>query len=537
MNFHILRMESVYYAIKSGQGIKSYVYELLLSGYGYGAGIFYPDIFLYPAVLFRFIGASPEIAMKLLIGICFVATCFTSYQAGKHIGRDYKIGIITMIIYTMGQYHFIDAYIRSAIGEFIAMIFIPLVFWGLYELTENGYKKKGILCIAFTGLMLSNTVSLALCGMMAVLWVLVRIKRVWSKRCISGVILEALACLLITAFYWLPVFEQFTSDVFNVSESPSFYPSQNVMTFKMIYGGVFSISFIEIGIMLLLIAFGIKDKRYSKKSIVFAVAVVVLLIVETGIFPWKLIDKTIFVSIQFPWRLNMFTEFFAAMAIGCQAKAFFGDKNIIRKANIDKTDKSSGRSPFSRHSDVVIYAACVALGLFHVLTIRFSYMNAVHTEYVDYPDNYIEIEENTIDFLSEEWLPVSFDIDLIHDSENKNKAYTDDGYDVCTYNDDGSLEFLTNVYSGYAAFPKVYYKGYEALALLGDGSYVNLDVYESEDGLLCADIPEGTYSVLVWYEGTLLQRLSMCISCICVIFMLIGFICWKKHKKYVSMTE
>ncbi len=52
MTFHILRIESVYDAFKNGAGFPAYVYPKLLEGYGYAAGIFYPDILLLPAVFF-----------------------------------------------------------------------------------------------------------------------------------------------------------------------------------------------------------------------------------------------------------------------------------------------------------------------------------------------------------------------------------------------------------------------------------------------------------------------------------------------------
>ena len=65
MTFHILRIESVYHAIKTGQGFPAYIYDKLLEGYGYGAGIFYPDILLLPAILLRFMGLSPAGAMNL----------------------------------------------------------------------------------------------------------------------------------------------------------------------------------------------------------------------------------------------------------------------------------------------------------------------------------------------------------------------------------------------------------------------------------------------------------------------------------------
>ena len=64
MTFHILRIESVYHAIKTGQGFPAYIYDKLLEGYGYGAGIFYPDILLLPAILLRFMGIEDENKLK-----------------------------------------------------------------------------------------------------------------------------------------------------------------------------------------------------------------------------------------------------------------------------------------------------------------------------------------------------------------------------------------------------------------------------------------------------------------------------------------
>lgn len=52
--------------------------------------------------------------------------------------------------YTMGHYHLEDVYTRFALGEVAAMVFIPLAFLALYDLTEMGHsRKRPFMCIIF----------------------------------------------------------------------------------------------------------------------------------------------------------------------------------------------------------------------------------------------------------------------------------------------------------------------------------------------------------------------------------------------------
>ncbi|ROV60289.1 hypothetical protein EGO58_10850 [Limosilactobacillus reuteri] len=48
--------------------------------------------------------------------------------------------IITAILYTFGTYRIIDIWTRFALGEFIALSFLPLVIYGIYSITFGNYK-------------------------------------------------------------------------------------------------------------------------------------------------------------------------------------------------------------------------------------------------------------------------------------------------------------------------------------------------------------------------------------------------------------
>lgn len=95
--------------------------------------------------------------------------------------KSHFVGLVTMVLYTMGHYHLEDIYRRSAMGEVVAMAFIPLVFLALYDYTEREERRKGLLCLVFSGLLLCHTISFVLCVGIAVVWVLLRIRKVWDK--------------------------------------------------------------------------------------------------------------------------------------------------------------------------------------------------------------------------------------------------------------------------------------------------------------------------------------------------------------------
>lgn len=507
MTFHILRVESVYQAFKTGQGWPVYIYSRILEGYGYGTGIFYPDILLLPAVLFRWMGASPELAMKLYIFVILFLTCCTSYIAGKNIGKSRYIGIVTMILYTMGHYHLEDIYRRSAIGEVLAMMFIPLVFLSLYDFTEEQHRKKGLMCFTFSALLLSHTISFVLCAMAAFVWVLIRIKKVWNKELILGLAAEALACIAITCFYWLPVLEQFLSGTFYVSTHPAFYTQDDTMTLLGILCGKLSVSFAELGIFILLIAFGVKEKVCNRKAYYCLCLCIFLLVIETKLFPWKLIDKTPFVSIQFPWRLNMFTEFFAAFGIGVQVKEFF-DKRLIQKKRL-----------------VQSIVLCMLLGIFHLNIV----WQVEILRYEDYPENYIEILSNTNEVGFCEWLPSEANLNQTVRSDNKHVVYSGDNTFEGIYHDDGSFEFEAMGIRGRCTIPKYYYLGYAATYKNEDGSVSSLPVWKNEDnGLVMTELSGNEGTVRVYYKGTLLQRVSRWTSLISVIGVIILFYIYRR---------
>ena len=368
------------------------------------------------------------------------------------------------------------------------MAFVPLVFLSLYDLTERNHSRKGLLCVTFSCLLLSHTISFVLCVMLAVVWCIARYKRICANRhLILGILAEAGLCMLITCYYWLPILEQFADGSFYVSRDPAFFNHENTMYLLAIVSGKYSVAFIEVGLLALLV-FASKVKNvYNKKAMWCLIGAVILLVIETDIFPWKLIDKTPLVSIQFPWRMNMLTEFMVAVGLSMQLCA-------VLKLYMN-----------GRRCMVVSIAAGILIGLFNLNMVG----NIELGGYVNYPEGYADAVGNTNSIGFWEWLPAEGDFVDTVDSDYKGMVRCGDWYIQGSYNADGSYEFSTDGVQGTYVIPKYYYKGYKAECVDADGEAHEEPVYKStEDGLVKVDVDSHVERIRVVYRVTWIQLAS-----------------------------
>ena len=122
--FHAVRIEGLY------EALRSHVYfprinMTFMHSMGYATSIFYSDVYLYfPAVL-RLLGFS--LAESYVIFLVFVnfLTFVISYFSMMNIEKKISKSLIFSLLYTLSFYRLFDLTGRAALGETLAMSFLP----------------------------------------------------------------------------------------------------------------------------------------------------------------------------------------------------------------------------------------------------------------------------------------------------------------------------------------------------------------------------------------------------------------------------
>lgn len=81
-----------------------------------------------------------KIVVSIFIIVAELAMFISSYISMKHISKNKIVSNMVAILIATSFYFFTNVYYRFAVGEYLAMIFMPVLVAGMWDFVYNDFK-------------------------------------------------------------------------------------------------------------------------------------------------------------------------------------------------------------------------------------------------------------------------------------------------------------------------------------------------------------------------------------------------------------
>lgn len=511
---HIARAYGTFLSFKEGNLFPN-VISSFTNNFGYSWNLFYGPLSTYGIILLSFITRNFVVSYKLICYIAMILSGIFMYKFMNTLINNKNASLLASILYMTFPYHLTDLYTRNALGEYMSFIFIPIVFLGLYNIFYNE-DNPYYLAIGMIGLILTHNLSVIMVGIFALIYFIFNITKLKKASVRKEFIINIIAVLLITSFYWIPMFEAKFDTNYQVYEEGAMATAESTADAALSIRRLF-VTFdmgeyvLELGLHIIVMfalsvmTFRRINKEFEGNYIFFVVASLISLWMSTKYFPWKYLPDS-FCIIQFPWRFLELSAFF--LSVTCSINMYA----IIKNFN---------------YKDVIVIAListiyiCGFVGRIEVVE---NLENISECELGMSTGREIETVAGVGKF---EYLPTKAYENKFYIATREDASYVLSGKAIIENeqkeNGKYTADFQT-LDSKYTIFelPYIYYPGYEVRL---DG--IVTDYFETDNGFIGIAIGENDkLEVSVCYKGTIAMKITLILSIISTI----GFIVLIKKK-------
>lgn len=203
---HVARIANFYASLSEKNLIPRWASNL---NWGFGHPIL---MFLYPlpsytASIFHVMGFSLVDSTKVVFALSFILSILFMYLWAKDVWGA-AAGVAAGILYGFNPYRFVDLYVRGALGEDVAFVFLPIILWGLFGLSQKRSVSRWglVLTMGISGLLLShNAISLMMIPVAMTYAVYLFFYETYQKQTyIYSVAWSVLLGFSLSAFFWMP---------------------------------------------------------------------------------------------------------------------------------------------------------------------------------------------------------------------------------------------------------------------------------------------------------------------------------------------
>ncbi|OQY96055.1 MAG: hypothetical protein B6D41_05470, partial [Chloroflexi bacterium UTCFX4] len=308
--------------------------------YGYGYPLFniYGPLAFYVGEFFHLVGFDFVTSVKIVFALAWFLSGLAMYGFVKRVFENKNAAFLAGLLYVFMPYHLIDVYVRAALAESVALVFLPLTLWAFYR-TVNDRTIRGVLFAAFAyaGMVFAHNGIALLFTFVLAAWIVFLVLRArapqvefFARENIFGLIRGALPTLGavalglgLTAIFMLPLISEYR--YINVAQwTQNYYDYQDhfVAAFQLFsplwgfgisnLGPVDGLSF-QLGLVPVILAFFAlfaiaKNPNRKRAYILFFLVLtfaVIFLMFEISLPVWRAFGLASVA--QFPWRLLTLT--------------------------------------------------------------------------------------------------------------------------------------------------------------------------------------------------------------------------------------
>ncbi|MGX4685951.1 hypothetical protein JNUCC83_03525 [Vagococcus sp. JNUCC 83] len=299
----------------------------------YGANIFYPTLTtVLPIAGLTMLFHSVVAGVYVYLFFMNVLTFYIAYCCSNYIcqlcftNENSRLKILTpyvfSVFYVFSHYRMICFYQRFDLGEFFVLSMYPLVFAGFYSIIKDKGNKKHWLIIGMTLIAYSHLLSLMLVVVvLAILFLISLIRKKLTFNIVKQFLISAVMTGFLSSGALLPiVYEMITFPIRSVSVHDLSKEASDIIA-MIENSSINNLTYTSIGFMLLsslivaVIQIIFKHESIVKRLPIVKqslVASLILLVMTTKLFPWRIVQHTPLSIIQFPFRLMPFLTLFGS---------------------------------------------------------------------------------------------------------------------------------------------------------------------------------------------------------------------------------
>lgn len=322
--YHMNRIRELRLNLQNGV-INPQLYTYEFNGTGFLLGTFYPQLMLYPYVIFSMLLNNYVDGVYLGMAFyCFLTMLFTYITVNK-IWKNNVMSISSAVIYSFSSYHTINAFTRFALGEYIAMSFLPLVLYGFYAIMFGKKKDWPYLGLGLSAVLFSHVLSTFIYMIFLAILFILFIWKVEDKISRIFELIKSVILFILSSAIWIvPFIEQ---ELYHKYPQPSpqnlFLNAKNMSELvinavnnnyiRVAGGGTYSIGII---LLIVIMVAMVNIRKLDRATKIIYVLGLLTFFAASNMFPWNLLMHTPIKVIQFPFRILSISTFLLSVVGG-----------------------------------------------------------------------------------------------------------------------------------------------------------------------------------------------------------------------------